>query len=97
VDGHPGSREVVDLSGTWLAQESQPDLVKDFAEPALADATWINVHVPGHWRNEPAFAASDGPLLYRRHFTAPAPAAGQRAFHHHEGISYYGDGWLDGD
>jgi beta-mannosidase len=97
VDGHPGSREVVDLSGTWLAQESQPDLVKDFAEPALADATWINVHVPGHWRNEPAFAASDGPLLYRRHFTAPAPAAGQRAFLDLEGISYYGDVWLDGD
>ena len=32
--------------------------------------------MPGHWRSTPAFADSDGPILARCRFDAPAPAAG---------------------
>jgi beta-mannosidase len=89
--------QLVDLSGGWRAHAADPDLAKDFADPALDDAAWQNVRVPHHWRGEPAFAASDGPLLYRRRFTCAAPAAEDRAFVAVDGCYYYGDVWLDGE
>lgn len=58
---------------------------------------WVDVSVPGHWRSSPALAASDGPVLYRREFTAPAPDDGRRHFLTFDGIFYQGDVWLDGE
>ncbi|HLF41605.1 MAG TPA: hypothetical protein VI854_09060, partial [Acidimicrobiia bacterium] len=52
--------------------------------------------VPGHWRSAPALARSDGPVLYRRRFSAPRPAPGRRRFLAFDGVFYYGDVWLDG-
>ncbi len=88
---------MIDLSGRWRARVSDRDLAKTFAAPDFDDHDWPHVSVPHHWRNEPEFATSDGPLLYRRHFTCEPLAPGQRRFLELDGIFYYGDVWLDGD
>jgi beta-mannosidase len=87
----------VDLSGAWNAHPGDTQLSKEFADSAFDDGSWIPVRLPHHWRTEAAFAAADGPVLYRRHFTMPAPGAGERSFVELDGIFYYGDVWLDGD
>jgi beta-mannosidase len=58
----------MDLGGRWAAAEADDDLRRSFPRPGLDDSGWQAVTVPGHWRGEPAFAGSDGPLLYRRRF-----------------------------
>ncbi len=58
--------------------------------------TWDPVTVPGHWRSTPAFAESNGPLLYRTSFEHPAPEADERLWLRFEGVFYQGDVWLDG-
>lgn len=94
-----------DLSGTWLAAPADDALRRRFADPAFADADWTPVRVPHHWRREAAFAAHDGPLLYRTRFegpSVPAPGnavpagAGTRWWLHLDGVFYQGDIWLDG-
>ena len=87
---------MIDLSGRWRARVGDPDLAKTFAAPDLDDHDWPHVSVPHHWRSEPEFATTDGPLLYRRTFTCGAPASAQRRFLELDGIFYYGDVWLDG-
>lgn len=67
------------------------------ADPEFDDASWETVQVPGHWRSTPAFAGSDGPVIYRRRFQAAAPDPGVRTFLVLDGLFYQGDVWLDGD
>lgn len=52
--------------------------------------------MPSHWQRTAAFAASDGPMMYRREYTMPAPADGVRRWLHFDGIFYQADVWLDG-
>jgi beta-mannosidase len=80
----------------WLAREAEGDLHQRFVEPGFDDAGWEPITVPGHWRTTPAFAGSDGPVLYRHRFPAAPLAAGRRRFLTLEGVFYYGDVWLDG-
>jgi beta-mannosidase len=86
----------VNLPGDWRAAPADPLLERDFADPALDDASWEPVTVPGHWRTVPAFADSDGPLLYRVPFAADAPSEGGRAWLVLDGVFYQSDVWLDG-
>jgi beta-mannosidase len=80
----------------WRAHLHEPDLVKSFVEDGFSDGGWPTVTVPHHWRTEPAFARTDGPLLYRHRFAPPAPGD-RRWFLEFDGIFYFGDVWLDGD
>jgi beta-mannosidase len=57
---------------------------------------WFNMAVPSHWRSNSALATNDSPILCRRQFDAPAPAAGRRSWLKFDGIFYQGDVWLDG-
>jgi len=86
----------VELGGSWLAREADDELRRRLSEPDLDDRDWSDVAVPGHWRSAPAFATSDGPLLYRRRFEAAGPLPGRRAWLHFAGMFYQGDVWLDG-
>jgi len=80
----------------WLAREAEGDLHQRFVDPGFDDSGWEPVTVPGHWRSTPAFAASDGPVLYRHRFPASPLPEGRRRFLTLEGVFYYGDVWLDG-
>ena len=68
----------MELSGIWRATEANDDVRRGAIGLDADDSTWETIEVPGHWRNNPKFATSDGPLLYR-HFgsrrRSPTPAA----------------------
>jgi beta-mannosidase len=86
----------MELGGGWRAAPADEALRRAFPAADFDDAAWETIPVPGHWRSSPAFAASDGPVLHRRPFTAPAPAPGRRSWLTFEGLFYDGDVWLDG-
>src|SRR3989440_4730837 len=85
-----------ELGSGWRAREAEGDLHQRFVEPGFDDSDWAPIAVPGHWRSTPAFADSDGPVLYRHRFPVTPLAYGQRRFLTFEGVFYYGDVWLDG-
>ena len=64
----------IDLSGAWHAHAADPELVRTFAAPGSVNGSWQNVRVPHHWRAEPVFAESDGPVLYRKQFRGATTA-----------------------
>ncbi|MCU1453629.1 MAG: putative glycosidase, partial [Acidimicrobiales bacterium] len=86
---------VMDLGGTWRAAVADDDLRRRWLDEP-DDRGWEPIEVPGHWRSTPAFAHSDGPLLYRTRFEHPGPEADDRWFLTLDGLFYQGDVWLDG-
>ena len=66
------------------------------AAPPEGDDEWAAIEVPGHWRSTPAFANTDGPLLYRTRFEHDRPLADERVWLRFDGLFYQGDVWLDG-
>jgi hypothetical protein len=87
----------MDLNGRWLASVSTEELRRLAADPDFDDSSWAGAEVPGHWRSNPEFGATDGPVLYRRRFEATRPGPGRRRFLTFDGIFYQGDVWLDGE
>jgi beta-mannosidase len=91
----------MDLGGTWRATAADEALRRRFSEPGadFDDSGWAEITVPHHWRSHPAFATSDGPLLYRRRFELPTPdqlEGNSRSWLQLDGLFYQGDVWLDG-
>lgn len=86
----------MDLGGRWLATQADEELRRRLPDPDLDDGGWEAVPVPGQWGLVPAFADSDGPLLYRRRFDAPTPGSERRHWLVFDGIFYQADVWLDG-
>ncbi|MGH9135726.1 MAG: glycoside hydrolase family 2 protein [Acidimicrobiales bacterium] len=86
----------MDLGGRWLAAVADEELRRVYAAVDFDDSSWETIDVPGHWRTAPAFAASDGPLLYRRRFEHRARGEGRRHWLVLDGLFYQGDVWLDG-
>ena len=86
----------MNLDGPWRASAADDDLRRDAVGLDYDDSGWADVQVPGHWRSTPAFADSDGPLLYRHRFELDALPAGHRQFVTLEGTFYQADVWLDG-
>ena len=86
----------MDLSGTWRAAIADDDLRRNAFALDFDDDGWEPVDVPGHWRSTPAFADSDGPLIYRTRFDLDAGVAGARHWVVLDGLFYQGDVWLDG-
>ena len=84
------------LSDGWRAAEADDHLRRAYYDDSFDDSGWAPITVPGHWRSRDPFASSDGPLLHRCHFAAPAPAEGRRGWLTFEGLFYQGDHWLDG-
>ncbi|HLI02547.1 MAG TPA: hypothetical protein VKV06_17295, partial [Acidimicrobiales bacterium] len=82
--------------GTWRAEEADDERRRSLPDPSLDDGGWAEVPVPGQWRLTPRFAASEGPLLYRRRWAGQRPEEGQRAWLTFEGMFYQADVWLDG-
>jgi len=79
------------------------ELRRTFAEPGFSDDAWETIPIPSHWRSTPAFADSDGPLLYRTTFgrgdlpVGPVvPEDETRWSLVLDGVFYTSDVWLDG-
>ncbi len=86
----------MELTGNWRAAIADEELRRAWHLEGYDPASWEDVEVPGHWRSTPAFAESDGPLLYRRSFEMASPATGRRSWLELDGLFYQGDVWLDG-
>nr|MDP9019615.1 hypothetical protein [Actinomycetota bacterium] len=86
----------VELAGTWRAAPADADLRRDFPSAEFDDEGWEPLQVPGHWRSTPAFAESDGPLLYRHRLEAPPAGPDVRSWLVFEGLFYQGHVWFDG-
>ena len=84
------------LAVGWRAVEADDDLRRAYYEHNFDDSGWHPITVPGHWRTQAPFAASDGPLLHRCRFEHPASAPDRRAWLTFDGLFYQGDHWLDG-
>ncbi len=83
----------------WRAVAADDDLRRRFSVAEMDDGHWAEVAVPHHWRSHCEFAASDGPLLYRRRFASPAADGAETALRtwlQFDGLFYQGDVWLDG-
>lgn len=86
----------MELAGTWRAAIADDDLRRTYSAPEFDDRDWHDIEVPGHWRSTGPFFDTDGPLLYRRAFSALAPAPATRQWLVFDGLFYQGDVWLDG-
>lgn len=86
----------MDLSGRWHALVADEALRRTWLDDGDPDEGWEAIDVPGHWRSNPAFADTDGPLLYRTRFEHERPGADSRAWLVLDGCFYQGDVWLDG-
>ena len=79
------------LTGQWRAAIADDDLRRTGIGLDLDDSSWEPVTVPGHWRSVPAFADSNGPLLYRTRFDQALPERDERRWVVLDGIFYQGD------
>ena len=86
----------LDLSGTWRAVLADDEIRRSGLGLDVDDSGWEAIQVPGHWARHPAFAGSNGPLLYRTRFEFDRPQPASRAWVVLDGIFYQGDVWLDG-
>ena len=86
----------MELSGVWLAAVADDDVRRHGIGLDTDDRDWTPITVPGHWQDHPDFATSDGPIMFRRAFTAEPPAEGTRRWITLDGIFYQADVWLDG-
>jgi beta-mannosidase len=86
----------VELPGAWRAHPADEDLRRAFHDDDFDDRDWVDVAVPGHWRDEPALAAQDGPVLHRTRFAYPDPGDDRRVWLQLDGVFAQGDVWLDG-
>jgi beta-mannosidase len=86
----------MELVGQWVAAEADEELRRRLPDDALDDRSWRPVAVPGQWQGEPAFATSDGPLLYRHRFDHDPGPERRRHWLTFDGLFYEADVWLDG-
>ena len=86
----------MELAGDWLAMEADDDVRRHGIGLTADEAGWELLNVPGHWRNHPKFATSDGPIMYRHSFNREVPDEGRRRWVTLDGIFYQADIWLDG-
>ncbi|MFK7918705.1 MAG: glycoside hydrolase family 2 protein [Ilumatobacter sp.] len=84
------------LDGRWVAREATDDIRRFGITIDSDDSDWDEIAVPGHWQHTPAFATSNGPLMYRHRFQSEPPADGRRRWITFDGVFYQGDAWLDG-
>ncbi len=103
--GEAGDAHV--LGGPWRAAIADEQLRRSYPDADFDDTSWESVTLPHHWRSEPAFAATDGPLLYRTQLDTPAPFGPgaerdgeadepRRTWLTLDGVFYTSDVWLDG-
>jgi beta-mannosidase len=86
----------MDLAGRWRAHPADDDLRRLYHDESTGDDDWFDVTVPSPWAAEPGLDGTEGPVLYRRRFTAERPGPRERAFLWLDGVFSEGDVWFDG-
>ena len=97
-------RTVISFDPGWLFTQSDP---AGASAGSFDDATWKKVDVPHDWsiagpfaENNPSGEAGaylpDGVAWYRKHFTLPADAVGQRVFIDFDGVMANSDVYING-
>lgn len=87
------------LGAGWRAAIADDALRRAYPDLGFDDESWEPAVVPSHWRSTPAFAQTDGPLLYRNRFECGGRADSSPAYRYWlvlDGVFYTSDVWLDG-
>jgi beta-mannosidase len=84
----------VEVTEGWRAAIADDELRRRYPEVGFDDTAWEPISARAQWRSAPAFAQSDGPVLYRVNFEARGDGA--RSWLVLDGVFYTSDVWLDG-
>ena len=84
----------MELTDGWRAAIADDELRRSYPEVDFDDASWEPIAASSQWRSTAAFAATDGPLLYRVNFESAAER--ERSWLCFDGLFYNADVWLDG-
>ena len=91
-----GDRERgVSLSGLWKARKAEEGDRRSVGDVNLDHSDWLDIEVPGLWRNVEEFCDADA-VLYRRRFDLNGLEDRRRRWLAIDGLSYQGDLWFDG-
>src|SRR5579859_5223874 len=85
----------MEVSEGWRAAVADDELRRFYPQVGFDDRSWEPIGPLSHWRSTPAFADSDGPILYRVDFEASDEGA--RSWLELDGIFYTSDVWFDGN
>lgn len=99
ADERTGTREKVDLGGTWQATldaEGKGEQ-EGYFRPDFAGEGWRPVKVPGSFADvAPQIDRYEGVGWFRRTFRVPSEFRGKRVVLHFEGVNYQGKVWVNG-
>ena len=91
-----GDRERgVSLSGLWKARKAEEGDQRSVGDVNLDHSDWLDIEVPGLWRDVEEFCDADA-VLYRRRFDLNGLEDRRRRWLAIDGLSYQGDLWFDG-
>jgi beta-mannosidase len=82
----------------WRVALADEGLRRHYPDPSFDDDGWERVDGPAHWRSVPAFADTEGPLLYRQRLSVPFDPDRHdgRSWIVLDGVFYTSDVWFDG-
>ena len=95
VSGLQDRERGVSLSGRWKARQAQEGDRHHAGDINLDDSDWVEIEVPGLWRNVEEFGDADG-VLYRHRFELNGLDERRRRWLAIDGLCYQGDVWFDG-
>ncbi|MDE0874071.1 MAG: hypothetical protein OSA88_09395, partial [Acidimicrobiales bacterium] len=79
----------VSLSGRWKARQAQEGARHHAGDINLDDSDWVEIEVPGLWRNVEEFCDADG-VLYRHRFELNGLDERRRRWLAIDGLCYQG-------
>lgn len=85
----------MEVDSGWRASIANEELRRRYPEVGFDDSSWVPIAARSQWRSNPAFAETDGSVLYRTQFESVA--TGDRSWLHVDGVFYTSDVWLDGN
>ncbi|MEC8923647.1 MAG: hypothetical protein VX635_00005 [Actinomycetota bacterium] len=95
VSGLRDTERGVSLSGRWKARRATEGARRQVGDVNLDDSGWVDIEVPGLWRNVEEFRDADA-VLYRHRMGLSRLDQQQRRWLTFDGLCYQGDVWFDG-
>ena len=95
VSGLRDTERGVSLSGHWKARRATEGDRRQVGDVNLDDSGWVDIEVPGLWRNVEEFRDADA-VLYRHRFGLSRLDQQRRRWLTIDGLCYQGDVWFNG-